>query len=72
MWSGVSARELRTTRESMAAARVVLRQWRLGFTRDWKLTVNAMNLSKMKKSLAWWLHQPISPKPMASRKNQTA
>jgi general secretion pathway protein A len=71
-WSGVSARVLRTTRESMVAARVVLRQWRLGFTRDWKLTVHAMNLSKMKKSLARWLHQPISPKPMSSSKNQTA
>jgi general secretion pathway protein A len=70
-WSGVFARALLTTRETFAAAGRVLRQWKLGFTRDWKLTVNALNFPHMKKSLAHWFRQPISSKPLASRKNQT-
>jgi len=71
MWSGVSARVLRTTRESMAAAGVMLRHWQLGFSHDWKATVNAMNFSQMKKSLTQWLRQPTFSKPMGSSKNQT-
>jgi general secretion pathway protein A len=51
MWLGVSARVLLTTRETMAAAGIVLRQWRLGFRHDWKVTINAMNFPQMKKSL---------------------
>ncbi|HTB93418.1 MAG TPA: AAA family ATPase [Candidatus Sulfotelmatobacter sp.] len=71
MWSGVSARVLRAAREAMAAAGVVLRQWKLEFRHDWKLTVAALNLLAMKKSIGHWLQQPLSPKPMASGKNQT-
>jgi type II secretory pathway predicted ATPase ExeA len=56
----VSARILRTTRETLATARAVLRHWKLGFTHDWKITVNAMDFHKMKKSLVHWLQQPIS------------
>lgn len=56
----VSARILRTTRETLATARAVLRHWKLGFKHDWKTTVNAMDFHKMKKSLVHWLQQPIS------------
>jgi type II secretory pathway predicted ATPase ExeA len=70
-WSGASARTLLTTRETIAAAGRVLRHWKLGFSRDWKLTVNALNFPQMKKSLVHWIRQPISSKPLASRKNQT-
>jgi general secretion pathway protein A len=56
----VSARILRTTRGTLATARAVLRQWRLGFRHDWKITVNAMDFPQMKKSLVHWLRQPIS------------
>jgi general secretion pathway protein A len=71
MWSGASVNVLRATRETMAAARAVLRQWQLGFKHDWKLTVTALNFPLMKKSIGRWLHQPFSPKPMTSSKNQT-
>jgi general secretion pathway protein A len=70
-WSRVSASVLRTARETMAAGGVVLRHWQLGFSRDWKATVNATNLSRVKKGLGQWLRQPVSPKPLASSKNQT-
>jgi type II secretory pathway predicted ATPase ExeA len=63
----VSARILRTTRETLATARAVLRQWRLGFRHDWKITVNAMDFPQMKKSLVHWLQQPISSKPISYR-----
>ncbi len=56
----VSARILRTTRETLATARAVLRHWRLGFIHDWKITVNAIDFHKMKKSFVRWLQQPIS------------
>jgi general secretion pathway protein A len=69
--SGVSARVLRAARETMAAAGVVLRQWKLGFRHDWKLTVTALNFPRMKKSIGHWLHQPFSAKPLTSSKNQT-
>ena len=69
--SGVFARALLTTREMIAAAGRVLRQWKLGFCHDWKLTVDALHFPRMKKSLAHWIRQPISSKPLASRKNQT-
>jgi hypothetical protein len=55
----------------MAAGGVVLRHWQLGFSHDWKATVNATNLSRVKKGLGQWLRQPMSAKPMASSKNQT-
>jgi len=55
----VSARIPRTTRETLATARAVLRQWRLGFRHDWKITVKAMDFPQMKKSLVQWLQQPI-------------
>jgi general secretion pathway protein A len=71
MWSGVSAEMLRSARGTIAAAGIVLRQWKREFTRDWKVTVNAMNFPRMKKSLTQWLLHPISSKPMASSKNQT-
>jgi len=71
MWSGVSAEVLRSTRGTIAAAGIVLRQWKREFARDWNVTVNAMNLPQKKKSLTRWLQQPISSKPMASSKNQT-
>ena len=71
LWSGVFARALLTTRETFAAAGRVLRQWKLGFTHEGKLTVDALNFPRMKKSLAHWMRQPISSKPLASRKNQT-
>jgi general secretion pathway protein A len=71
MWSGVSARVLPAARETTAAAGVVLRQWKLGFTHDWKLSVTALNFPRMKKSIGHWLHQPFSAKPMTSGKNQT-
>ena len=71
IWSVVSAEVLRSTRGTIAAAAIVLRQWKREFTRDWKVTVNAMNFPLIKKSLVHWLHQPISSKPMASSKNQT-
>ena len=71
MWSGVSARVLRTTRETVAAARVILRQWRLGFSHDWKVMLNAMSFLQTKKSLPHWFREPISSKRMASSKNQT-
>jgi len=71
MWSGVSAEVIRSTRGTIAAAGIVLRQWKSEFTRDWKVTVNAMNFPHMKKSVTQWLHQPMSSKPMASSKNQT-
>jgi hypothetical protein len=71
LWSGVFARALLTAREAIAAAGRVLSQWKLGFTHDWKLTVDALNFPRMKKSLAHWFRQPISSKPLASRKNQT-
>lgn len=70
-WLGVSARVLLMTRETMAAAGVVLRQWRLGFRHDWKVTINAMNFPQVKKSLGQRLRQPMSSKPIASSKNQT-
>jgi general secretion pathway protein A len=69
IWSGVSAEVLRSTRGAIAAAGIVLRQWKREFTRDWKVTVTAMNFPLMKKSLAQWLQHPISSKPMASGKN---
>jgi len=69
IWSGVWADVLRSTRGTIAAAGLVLRQWKREFTRDWKVTVTAMNFPLLKKSLAHWLHQPISSKPMASSKN---
>jgi hypothetical protein len=69
--SGVFAKALLTTRETIAAAGRVLRQWKLGFSRDWKLTVKALNFPQMKKSLVHWMRQPFSSKPFASRKNQT-
>jgi hypothetical protein len=56
----VSLRILRTTPETLATARAVLRQWRLGFRHDWKITVNAMDFPQMKRSLVQWLQQPIS------------
>lgn len=62
----VSARILRTTRGTLATARAVLRQWRLGFRHDWKITVNAMDFPQMMKSLVHWLQQPISSKPMST------
>ena len=62
----VSPRILRATRETLATARAVLRQWRLGFRHDWKITVNAMAFPQRKKSLVQWLQQPISSKPMTS------
>ena len=71
LWSGVFAKALLTARETIAAACRVLRQWKLGFSRDWKLTVDSLNFPHMKKSLAHWMRQPISSKPLASRKNQT-
>ena len=71
MWLGVSAKVLRATQEAMAAAGVVLGQWKLGFTRDWNLTVTALNFPRMKKAIGHWLHQPFSAKPMTSSKNQT-
>jgi general secretion pathway protein A len=69
IWSGVWAEVFRSTRGTIAAAGLVLRQWKREFTRDWKVTVTAMNFPLMRKSLAHWLHQPISSKPMASSKN---
>lgn len=71
MASGVSAKVLRTTRATLAAAGAVMRQWKLGFSRDWKAMVNAMNLRRVKRSLGQWLNQPISSKPMVSSKDQT-
>ena len=71
MWAGVSAKALLTMQETMAAAGVVLRQWSLEFRHDWKVTANAMNLPRMKKSLLHWFREPISSKRMASSKNQT-
>ena len=70
-WPGVSARVLLTAQETIAAAGIVLRQWRLGFSRDWKVTANAMNFPQMKKSLLGWFREPVSSKRMASSKNQT-
>jgi len=70
-WPGVSARVLLTTQETIAAACIVLRQWRLGFSYDWKVTVSAMNFPQMKKSLLHWFREPVSSKRMASSKNQT-
>lgn len=70
-WSAVCANVLRAARETMAAAEVVLRQWRLGFRHDWKLTVIAMNFPRIKKSIGHWLHQPFSAKSLTSSKNQT-
>jgi hypothetical protein len=55
----------------MAAAGTVLRQWRLEFSRDWKFTVNSMNLPQVKKSLLQWFREPVSSKRMESTKNQT-
>lgn len=52
MWLRISAGALVTTREAMAAGRAVVRQWRLGFEHDWKVTVNAMTFPQMKGSLA--------------------
>jgi general secretion pathway protein A len=69
MWSSVSARVVRTTREAMAAASPVLRQWRLGFRHDWNAMVKAMDFPQMRTSLTQWLHQPFSSKPMTSSKN---
>ena len=69
--AGVSAKALQATREATAAAGVVLRQWELGFRHDWKLTATALNFPRIKKSIGHWLHQPFSPKPMTSSKNQT-
>jgi general secretion pathway protein A len=71
LWSVVFTKALLTTRQTIAAAGRVLRQWKLGFSRDWKLTVNALNFPRVKKSIAHWISQPISSKPLASRKNQT-
>jgi hypothetical protein len=71
MGSGVPSKVLLTTRETMAAAGVVLRQWQDGFRNDWKVTVNAINFSQMKKSLLHWFREPVSSKRMASSKNQT-
>jgi hypothetical protein len=47
----VPAGILRTTRETTAAARTVLRHWILGFTHDCKVTVNAMGFLQIKKTL---------------------
>jgi hypothetical protein len=71
MGSGVSTKLRLSARKAMAAAKVVLRQWKLGFKHDWKLTVTALNFPRMKKSIRHWLQQPLSPKPMTSSKNQT-
>ena len=74
-WSGVPSRVLLTTRETMAAAGIVLRQWSLEFRRDWNVTVNSMSFPRMKKSLEHWLRQPassnVSSKRIRSGKNQT-
>jgi general secretion pathway protein A len=70
-WLGIPAKVFLTSRKTMAAARIVLRQWRLEFSRDWKVTVNAMKLPQMKKSLLRWFREPLSSKRMASSKNQT-
>ena len=43
---------LRTTRETMATAQVVLRHWMLEFRHDCKVTANAIGFPQMKKSLA--------------------
>jgi general secretion pathway protein A len=71
IWSGVSPNVIRAAGETIAAAGVVLRHWKLGFTHDWKLTVTALNFPRMKKSVEHWLHQPFSAKRMTSSKNQT-
>jgi general secretion pathway protein A len=71
LWSGVFTRALLTAQETFAAVGCVLRQWTLGFSRDWKLTVDSLNIPQIKKSLAHWIRQPISSKSLASRKNQT-
>jgi hypothetical protein len=71
MWSAIAVTVLRATRETMAAAGVVLRQWKLEFRHDWKHTVTALNFPRMRKSIGHWLQQPLSPKPMTSSKNQT-
>jgi hypothetical protein len=55
----------------MAAAGVLLRQWKLGFRHDWQLTVATLNFPRLKKSIGHWLHQPFSAKAMSSSKNQT-
>ena len=67
---GVSTKVRLSTRKAVAAASVVLHQWRVGFTHDWKVTVNATNFPQMKKSLLRWFREPISSKRMASSKNQ--
>jgi general secretion pathway protein A len=69
-WSAASTNVLRAARQTTAAAGVVLTQWRLGFRRDWNATLSAMNFPRMKTSLAQWLLQPFSSKPMTSSKNQ--
>jgi general secretion pathway protein A len=70
MGSRVSAKVRLSTRKAMAAAGVVLRQWRVGFRNDWKATVNAMNFPQIKKSLLRWFREPVSSKRMVSNKNQ--
>jgi general secretion pathway protein A len=71
IWLVNAVRVLQTVRETTAASGVVLRQWRHGFIHDWKLSVTALNLPRMKKSVGHWLQQPFSAKPMTSRKSQT-
>jgi general secretion pathway protein A len=56
----IPAAVLRTTRETMATARAVLRHWVLGFRHDCKVSVNAIGFPQMTKSLGQWLRQPMS------------
>jgi general secretion pathway protein A len=70
-WLDVSTKVLLTSRETMAAAAVVMRQWKIGFSHDWKVTVNAMNFPQMKKSLLHWFREPVLSKRMSSTKNQS-
>ena len=67
--SRVAAIVVRRIRQPIYPARVMQR-WICDFKRDWVSMMNAFGFPQMNKSLRRWLRQPVSFKPMTSRKNQ--
>lgn len=68
-WLRVAAVVVRRIRHPIYPARVMQR-WIFEFKRDWISMMNAFGFPQINKSLLHWWRQPVSFKPMTSRKNQ--
>jgi type II secretory pathway predicted ATPase ExeA len=69
-WPRVSAAILPKGRESLAAARLMLRRWTSEFRRDWMAMIHTMGLPWPRATLRNWLRQPFSSKQISQGKNQ--